>query len=488
MQTNKKYRLVIVWMRRALRVEDNHALFAATHDAAEVIPVLVLSNDKRYRIDTPRRRFVRSAILSLDHRLKSLGSQLFVLEGDPKSKLAELAERFQAQAVYAVSVYDPVALKRDEEISRDLKRRGCEFLAIKDRVIFEKQEILNKSGLPFRVYTPYRNAWLEKIEEIDPLLPNITSLCSPDVKGECDLDKIEGIRKMSLDKGKSEVNRYLMEFIKHKVVRYKESRDYPAEDGTSRLSAALSVGTISIRQVFWSAFNARKNADKQGRANIDTFIAELIWREFYYQILANFPHAAERSFRDEFMHLRWSTNEKHFAAWCEGRTGYPIVDAGMRQLRKEGWMHNRVRMIVASFLTKDLHINWQWGEKHFMEHLCDADVASNNGGWQWSAGTGTDAQPWFRVFNPITQGKKFDPNGDYVRKYVPELGKVPSDSVHAPWTMNRQEQIACGVIVGKDYPLPMVDHAQAREKTLALYKRGQVQKQLRPKRQFALAL
>ena len=215
---------------------------------------------------------------------------------------------------------------------------------------------------------------------------------------------------------------------------------------------------------------ARAEASARARKGFDTFINELVWREFYYQILTHFPHVMTAPFRPEFAGIPWSTDEKSFQRWMDGTTGYPIVDAAMRQLRDEGWMHNRARMIVASFLTKDLHINWQWGERYFFSVLTDADHASNNGGWQWTAGTGTDASPWFRIFNPVLQGKKFDPAGAYVRRYVPELARFPEAAVHDPWNANRQEQEAAGCVIGRDYPSPMVDHAEARVRTMAIYR------------------
>jgi deoxyribodipyrimidine photo-lyase len=246
-------------------------------------------------------------------------------------------------------------------------------------------------------------------------------------------------------------------------------RDFPGIDGTSRLSPFLALGAISIRRVYWAARERGLNAGRNEREQIDTFISELIWREFYYQILANFPYVVDGAYREEFRDIPWSANEDHFRRWREGTTGYPIVDAAMRQLAAEGWMHNRTRMITASFLTKDLHLNWQWGEQVFAGQLIDADLASNNGGWQWTAGTGTDASPWFRIFNPVTQSRKFDPEGVYIRKYLPELRRVPAAAVHEPWTMTRSQQEAAGCIIGRDYPEPVVDHQRERQVTLAMY-------------------
>jgi deoxyribodipyrimidine photo-lyase len=247
-------------------------------------------------------------------------------------------------------------------------------------------------------------------------------------------------------------------------------RDLPGIDGTSRLSAHLANGTISIRTVYHAVKERADRAPEKEHESIAIFINELIWREFYYQILANFPFAVDGAFREEFRSLRWSENREHFRAWAEGRTGYPIVDAAMRQLRSEGWMHNRARMIVASFLTKDLHIDWRRGEQHFFDHLIDADIASNNGGWQWTAGTGTDASPWFRIFNPVLQGEKFDPDGAYVRRYVPELSRLPANAIQKPWVLSPTEQKAAGCILGAEYPERIVRHEEERLVTLELYK------------------
>jgi deoxyribodipyrimidine photo-lyase len=264
----------------------------------------------------------------------------------------------------------------------------------------------------------------------------------------------------------------LRHFLKDGLRRYRERRDYPGLDGTSRLSPFLAAGALSIRSVFHAVREAQKEESGEARTTIETFLSELIWREFYYQVLLHFPHVVRESFREEFNDIPWSVNRRHFAAWCNGQTGYPIVDAAMHQLQQEGWMHNRARMIVASFLTKDLHLNWQWGEKYFFDALVDADIASNNGGWQWTAGTGTDASPWFRIFNPVLQGEKFDPEGTYVRRYIPELLNVPAGVIHRPWVLSRADQLAIGCVLGKNYPLPLVRHEEQRKAALTFYRRS----------------
>jgi deoxyribodipyrimidine photo-lyase len=258
--------------------------------------------------------------------------------------------------------------------------------------------------------------------------------------------------------------------VRKKLASYAERRDLLAKDATSRLSAHLANGTISIREVYHAAREVRSRGNAVARTSADTFITELIWREFFYQILAHHPFVLRRSFRDGIPADSWSGTRRHLRAWCEGRTGYPIVDAGMRQLNSEGWMHNRARMIVASFLVKDLHIDWRKGERYFLDRLIDADLASNNGGWQWVAGTGTDASPWFRIFNPVTQSRRFDPSGAYIRRYVPELASVPAPLVHSPWLMSRDDQVRTHCRIGKDYPLPIVDHNVERAVALAMFR------------------
>jgi len=259
-------------------------------------------------------------------------------------------------------------------------------------------------------------------------------------------------------------------FLRAGLLRYGEQRDLLAADGTSRLSQHLAVGTLSIRTLYHGVADAMSRADSNGRANAATYLSELIWREFYSTIVCNYPHVVRGAFRPEFDRIAWSRSRSHRDAWCEGHTGYPIVDAAMRQLNTEGWMHNRARMIVASFLTKDLHIHWMHGERYFFDRLIDADIASNNGGWQWTAGTGTDASPWFRIFNPVSQARRFDPDGAYVRQYLPALAGVPPGRIHEPWLMTASEQQASGVVPGTSYPRPIVDHDAERRVTLDLFR------------------
>lgn len=471
MVTPRPYRRILVWFRRALRVEDNVALWNALHDGDQIIPVLCLSEAPAYQVLTERRKFLRTAIRDLDAALRARGTVLHVRPGDPASAIPAAAAAYGADAVYAVALHDAPGLHRDARLKKRLSEIGVNLVLWPDRVMREANEVLTKTGSPYKVFTPYKREWLRGADDVPRPVSLPRQMRSvPMADGSVPLAALDWEKETGGDDARS-AERALRVFLNNGAAQYKARRDLPAIEGTSRLSPHLSVGTISIRRVYWAIRGAADRVAPSARTGYATFISELIWREFYYQILAHFPHVLETAFREEFRDLRWSENAQHFIRWKEGKTGYPIVDAAMRQLLQEGWMHNRARMIVASFLTKDLHISWQRGEQHFFRHLADADLASNNGGWQWAAGTGTDASPWFRIFNPVLQAKKFDPDGDYVRRYVPELRAVPASHIHQPWSMNRQDQVASGCSIGKQYPRPLVDHNEQRAKTIMLYKR-----------------
>jgi len=478
----KRHRRILVWMRRALRVEDNTPLWQALQDAEEVIPLLILRDSAEYRSDAPRRRFLRGAIADLDRRLRDRGTQLHILVGRPEDQIPAAAAAYGADAVYAARVYDAPALEREARLEQDLQRLGVAWMTVKDRVLREGTEILNAGGAPYKVFTPYKKVWLAAGDDVPRVLPALQRISPvPLAEGSIPLSSMPGFGDVAPGGGESDALDRLRVFTRSGIGQYKARRDLPGVDGTSRLSPHLSIGTISPRKVYWAARRAGERLEPAGRlqpvekAGISTYIGELIWREFYYQILSNFPFVQHGSFKEDMRKIRWRKSESRFARWAAGMTGYPIVDAAMRQLNSEGWMHNRARMIVASFLTKDLHQNWQEGERYFFGRLIDADFASNNGGWQWSAGTGTDASPWFRIFNPVNQGKKFDPEGAYVRRYVPELSAVPVAWIHEPWKMSRQDQDAFGCRIGRDYPVPVVDHSEQRIKTMELYKTSRTQ-------------
>jgi deoxyribodipyrimidine photo-lyase len=345
-------------------------------------------------------------------------------------------------------------------------------------VIFERREVLTQAGQPFGVFTPYKNAWLRKIEPfflkaypVDKYAPALAPL--PDAMDGplprmSDLDfETTNLSKLPMPTGASGAQTLVADFM-DRIERYDTARDFPAVKGPSYLSVHLRFGTVSVRQLASLAWQMHL----QGMKGASTWLSELIWRDFYHQILANFPHVVGNAFRPEYDKVRFE-HGKHaqtlFAAWCEGRTGYPLVDAAMAQINQTGYMHNRLRMVVASFLVKDLGIDWRWGERYFAEKLIDFDLAANNGGWQWAASTGCDAQPWFRIFNPVTQSEKFDPQGKFIRRYLPQLAGLSDAAIHAPWKAPELELVAADVRLGQTYPNPIVDHAIARERTLERY-------------------
>jgi deoxyribodipyrimidine photo-lyase len=455
-----------------MRVDDNAALWHAIQEADEVIPILVLSKDPSYNADTPRRRFVRQAIAELDAQLRDRGTRLHVRFGDPAREIPATASAYAAGAVYAVRIYDEPGVRRDGKIHDLLQQDGKEFHLVKDRVMREGHEVLTAEGRPYRVFTPFKRRWLALGEDVPRPFPDAGYMTAVvPASGTVTIDQRGTPAFASRWNGDEAPGKRLARFLKSSLAYYDMRRDLPAADGTSKLSHHLALGTLSPRRVYWEAMDLLHSRGPSVRAAVDTFISELLWREFYYQILTAFPYVLTSSFKEEFRTIEWHRSTSAFERWKDGMTGYPLVDAGMRQLNEEGWMHNRVRMVVASFLTKDLHLSWQWGERYFMDRLVDLDLAANNGGWQWVAGTGTDAAPWFRIFNPVMQGKKFDPEGAYVRRYVPELGHVPVRVVHEPWLMSQQDQEAFRCVLGKHYPKKLVEHADQRVLTNRLYAR-----------------
>jgi deoxyribodipyrimidine photo-lyase len=459
----------LVWLRRAFRLNDNAPLWHAAEEAEDVVPILVLNPDSSYLKDTPRRRFIRQAIAELDANLRARGTRLHVRMGKPETEIPAAVSEYGAGTVYASRLYDEPSIMRDERIAATLRKTGAGLTLVKDHVLWESEDIRTGDGRPYKVFTPYKRRWLESSENVPHPFPavlrfNPVALAA----GSVALERIPGFKGPQVNAGESTALERLRLFLDSSISDYADQRDLPGVDGTSRLSHHLAVGTISPRQVFWSA--KERLREGASRAGVETYLSELVWREFYYQIMSAFPQVLKTSFREEFRKIPWSHSSSAFEHWKAGSTGYPIVDAAMRQLLEEGWMHNRARMIVASFLTKDLHLNWQWGERYFGERLIDLDLASNNGGWQWTAGTGTDASPWFRIFNPVVQGKRFDSEGTYVRRYVPELRRVPTRYIHQPWRMSQQDQEASGCIIGKAYPARIVDHDNERAVSLSLYR------------------
>lgn len=476
----------LVWLRRDLRVDDHAALWHALRAARRVWCGFVFDRailDPLPRADR-RVEFIRDSLVGVDAELRALaashgveGAGLIVRHGQAVDEIVALARSLGVQAVYASHDDDPQALARDARARGALADAGIVLHTCKDHVIFERDEVLTASGASFSVFTPYRNAWLRKLEpshlEPYPVARHAGAL-APRPAGEHGVPVLSEIgfeptnlHQLRLPSGPAGAQELLDDFL-DRIDRYHEARDFPAVKGPSYLGPHLRFGTISVRRLVREA-QQRAAAGSRGA---EAWLAELVWREFYHQVLHHHPHVVGHAFRPAHDRIRWEHGRKadeQFAAWCEGRTGYPLVDAAMHQITQTGYMHNRLRMVVASFLTKDLGIDWRRGEAWFAERLNDYELASNNGGWQWAASTGCDAQPWFRIFNPVTQSRRFDPEGRFVRRYLPQLAGLPDKLVHAPWLARPADLEAAGVALGRDYPQPIVDHAAARERTLARY-------------------
>jgi len=466
----------LVWFRRDLRHFDHAALSAALRESAAVYCAFVFDREILDRLpDQADRRveFIHGSLAELDARLRDGGGGVIVRHAFARDSLPELAQALAVDAVYANHDYEPLAIARDATVGQALAARGRRFLTFKDQVVFERDEILTQSGRPFGVFTPYRNAWLKALRpahcESHPVEAHWHALAP--IPAELDapppsLDALGFARtNLALAPGVSGGARRFAEF-QERMDRYRDARDFPALKGPSYLSTDLRFGTVSVRQLAQYAHARSLHAGGEGAA---TWLNELIWREFYAQILWHYPHVAQRAFRPEYDALEFRNDPRQFAAWCSGATGYPIVDAAMRQINQTGYMHNRLRMIAASFLVKDLLIDWRWGERYFAAKLNDFDLASNNGGWQWAASTGCDAQPYFRIFNPVTQSERFDAQGKFIRHYVPELTALRDDEIHAPWLLPGTVLRERGVLLGRDYPAPIVDHALARQQALAMF-------------------
>ena len=457
----------LVWFRRDLRDHDHAALSAALAGAQQVYCAFVFDSEILDALPARRDRrvhFIRESLVELDAALRAKGGGLIVRHGRATEEIPALAKELGVSAVFANRDYEPAAKQRDALVTGSLKSDGIEFHAFKDQAIFDGNEVLTQADKPFSVFTPYKNAWLKRLTAADYAeWPCHGQLAGGEFTGIPALTEI-GFETSDLDAlgilpGTSGARALWDEFRQGRIERYGALRDFPAVKGVSYLSVHLRFGTIGIRELVRTALNSRDT----------TWLNELIWRDFYFMILDHFPHVVGSAFKPAYDAVQWDNWPDAFAAWKEGRTGYPLVDAAMRQLNHSGWMHNRLRMIAASFLSKDLGIDWRLGAQYFADQLNDFDLSANNGGWQWAASTGCDAQPYFRIFNPVTQSERFDPEGKFIRRYVPELAKVANKYIHAPWQMGRIEQESIGVVIGRDYPAPIVDHATAREKTLARY-------------------
>ncbi|NLE43643.1 MAG: deoxyribodipyrimidine photo-lyase [Chloroflexi bacterium] len=467
----------IWWIRRDLRLSDNRALWAALDAARYVVPVFVLDPEilKAPDVGPSRLAFLFSGLRQLDSSLRVRGSYLVVRYGPPVEQLKLLIDECRAGCVYAESDLSPYARRRDEQVGQTIPLR-----LIGSSVLVPPGDVVKSDGLPYTVYTPFKRAWRTRMFPLSPPdWPIDTPECirTPQGIAQCPIPASPPRSASGTwEAGEDAAHRALSAFIAGDtppIHHYATMRDRMDLDGTSCLSPYFHLGILSARQAISEAMDSYLRApNAEARRAIDAWIDELIWREFYGHILYHFPDVLVQSFRPDLRAVPWQDDEDVFAAWREGRTGYPIVDAGMRQLLRTGWMHNRARMITASFLVKDLLVDWRHGARYFMQQLVDGDLAANNGGWQWVAGTGTDAAPFFRIFNPVVQGRKFDPNGDYVRRWAPELADVPTRYIHAPWQMPPLVQEDCGCVVGRHYPAPIVDHRQARERALDVYRQA----------------
>lgn len=426
----------IVWFRRDLRLYDHTALHYAMQQQESILPVFIFDTeileDLKNKNDA-RVQFLHNQCVKINETLRQSGGSFHVFHGKPKSIFEKLVNQYNIKAVFTNRDYEPYAIKRDKSIENMLRENGIDFYTFKDQVIFEKEEILTANGEPYKVFTPYKIKWLQKLNQSQlTILPDY----SKSTKFLQSTDHILPQMK-DIGFGASDIVIPPLNVDTAVISRYHKNRDYPAKPkGTTRLGIHLRHGTLSIRRA----------VEVASKTN-ETWLNELIWRDFYMMILSNFPHVTNNAFKPAYDQIPWRNHKEEFELWCKGQTGYPIVDAGMRELNNTGYMHNRVRMIVASFLTKHLLIDWRWGEAYFAEKLLDYELASNNGGWQWAAGTGTDAQPYFRIFNPQSQTEKFDKELIYIRKWIPEIEK------------------------GK-YPKPIVEHKFARQRAINTYKQA----------------
>ncbi len=463
---------VIVWFRQDLRLTDNPALAEAAATGRPVIPLYVL-DETGDALGGASLWWLDKSLAALDAGLGERGSRLILRRGDPALRISEIIAATGAGAVYWNRLYDRHAVARDSALKSDLKAAGIEVVSCNGGLLAEPWTVKTGGGEPYKVFTPYWRAARAKIEPV-PARPAPPTLPAPATWPHGDRLADWGLHPRNPDwsggfsiwtPGEDGANTALERFLQRGLADYAQARDRPDVEGTSRLSPHLHFGEIGPRQVLRAAMASGAPADQ-----VDKFLSELGWREFNHHLLFHWPDLPTENFKPSFNGFPWRDDPAGLRAWQRGQTGYPIVDAGMRELWTTGFMHNRVRMIVGSFLIKDLLIDWREGERWFRDTLVDADIAQNAANWQWVAGSGADASPWFRIFNPVTQGEKFDPDGAYVRRWVPELARAPARAIHAPWTVDPALLAGCGVRLGTTYPRPIVDHAEARDRALAAYK------------------
>lgn len=454
----------IHWFRRDLRVSDNTALREATSRSESLVPVYICStwSESHRWTGAPRQEFLCGCLASLQANLEAIGGRLIIRHGDAVEELLRLAKQSGAETIFFNRDPDPFGRTVETRLAEAAEQAGIALVGCQDIAIHERDSVLTGSGGPFRVFTPYSRAW-QKLPK-PGFHGKIKHLQSPTDLPSDPLPTLAtwGLRADAsiIEPGEKAARRRLQEFLQNGLTRYAERRNTPAGQTTSRLSQDLRFGLLSIREVYAKCREAAETLPAAERASANTYINELIWREFYFQILWHYPEVLEQEFNPTLRHLPWPGASSNLARWQEGTTGFPIVDAAMRQLAQSGFMHNRTRMITAMFLTKDLHLDWRLGESWFMQRLVDGEIASNNGGWQWSAGTGADAAPYFRIQNPWTQSLRFDPNGEYIKTWLPELKDIPPARLHQP--------PATGSLA-RGYPAPMLDHAEARHTTLDFF-------------------
>jgi deoxyribodipyrimidine photo-lyase len=485
-EMSKPHDKALVWLRRDLRVQDHAALHHALRQARQVWCCFVFDRDILDPLPRQDRRveFIRDSLVGVDAELRALGAAhgvdnagLVVRHGWVHEELPALAQRLDATAVYASHDDEPAALARDARVRGVLADQGVALHLCKDHVVFERSEVLTLNAAPFSVFTPYKNAWLKKLRAQDlaphDVATHAGALASrpasePGVPTLAEIGfQATNLHSLRLPSGPAGAQELFADFLL-RIDDYEDTRNFPAVKGPSYLSTHLRFGTASIRQLAQQAW-LRSQAGSRGA---EVWLSELIWRDFYHQILHHHPRVATGAFKLPYNAIQWEKGKQAdalFAAWCEARTGYPLIDAAMQQINQTGYMHNRLRMVVASFFTKDLGLDWRRGEAYFALHLNDFDLAANNGGWQWAASSGCDAQPYFRIFNPITQSEKFDPEGKFIRRYLPQLAALPNKLIHAPWLAAPIDLQAADVALGKNYPRPVVMHDEARAKTLLRY-------------------
>ncbi len=491
--SERDYANGLVWFRRDLRIADHTALHQALTRCRQVWCLFVFDTDildpliARGLVADRRVEFIHASIVELAALLRDASPArkggLLVRHGRARDVVVELAEALEVDAVFSNEDYEPDAVERDADVADRLRAVDRAFHAFKDQVVFAKRELLTKTGTPFSVFTPYRRAWLAALAPSD-LAPRDSEGASgalAEIPAALDrpMPTLEAmgftrtnLPEVGIPAGASGAHR-LVDAFEERLDAYHEARDFPAARGTSYLSVHLRFGTISIRALARLAWDRAYRGAAEGHKGAETWLSELTWRDFYFQVLHHRPDVGRgAAFKAPFDRIRWvdgAEGERRFDAWCRGATGYPLVDAAMMQINGTGFMHNRLRMVTASFLSKDLGVDWRRGERYFAEQLNDYDLSANNGGWQWAASSGCDAQPWFRIFNPVTQSRKFDPEGAFIRHWLPQLAKLSDDDIHAPWLANPRALESAGVTLGRDYPETLVDHDAARLATLERY-------------------